>query len=66
MQSVRFKLRGVSIQFLKETLVSDASGEAEQGMTAFAVARSAADINPSSSGVLVEQRVGCGWSGFIE
>ena len=56
-QSVRSELRGACIRFLKETPVSDALGDAEQGMTASAAARAAADVNPSSSGALVEQRV---------
>ena len=56
-QSVRSELRGACIRFLKETPVSDALGDAEQGMNVSAVARAAADVNPSSSGALVEQRV---------
>ena len=56
-QRVRSELRGACIRFLKETPVSDALGDAEQGMTASAVARAAADVHPSSSGASVEQRV---------
>ena len=56
-QSVRSELRGACVRFLKETPVSDASGGAEQGMTAFAVARAGEGTSPSSSGALVEQSV---------
>ena len=54
-QSVRSELRGACVRFLKETPVSDASGGAEQGMTASAVARAGEGTSPSSSGALVEQ-----------
>ncbi|CAJ1377850.1 unnamed protein product [Effrenium voratum] len=43
-QSVRSELRGACVRFLKETPVSDALGDAEQGVTASAVARAAADV----------------------
>ena len=56
-QSLRSELRGGCIRFLKETPVSDASGGAEQGMTASAVARTGEGISPSSSGALGEQSV---------
>ena len=56
-QSVRFELRGACIRFLKGSPVSDASGGAEQGMTASAVARAGDGTSPSSSGALVEQSV---------
>ena len=54
---MRSELRGACVRFLKETPVSDASGGAEQGMTASAAARAGEGISPSSSGVLVEQSV---------
>ena len=57
-QSVRSELHGACIRFLKETPVSDASGGAEQGMTASAAARAREGTSPtSSSGALVEQSV---------
>ena len=57
-QSVRSELRGACVRSLKETPVSDASGGAEQGMTASAAARAGEGISPtSSSSALVEQSV---------